>query len=85
MTQAENGNSLSVTSNAEAAEIVINGYLFHANADLLRAWRKMDSFAQTYCLSSAQDWVTTAAGLVRDAATLIEVAMPELIPAESQT
>lgn len=85
LTQAEDGDSLSVTSNAEAAEIVINGYLFHANADLLKAWRKMDPFAQTYCLSSAQDWVTTAAGLVKEAATLIEVVMPELVPAGSQT
>lgn len=85
LTQAEDGDSLSVTSNAEAAEIVINGYLFHANADLLKAWRKMDSFAQTYCLSSAQDWVTTAAGLVKEAATLIEAVMPELVPAGSQS
>jgi hypothetical protein len=85
LTQADVGDSVSVTSNAEAAEIVINGYLFHANADLLKAWRKMDSFAQTYCLSSAQDWVTTASGLVRDAATLIEAVMPEQVPSGPKT
>lgn len=77
-TQAEGSDSLSVTSNAEAADIVINGYLFHADADLLRAWRKMDPFAQKFCLASAQDWVTSAAVLVRATSGLIEKVMPEL-------
>lgn len=77
--QAEGSDSLSVTSNAEAADIVINGYLFHADADLLRVWRKMDPFAQKFCLASAQDWVTSAAVLVRATSGLVEKAMPELV------
>lgn len=76
LTQAADG-SLSVQSNAEAAELVINGNLFHANADLLKIWRGMDDFAQSYCVAAAQGWITTAGLLVARTSGLIERAVPE--------
>jgi hypothetical protein len=77
LTPAADG-SLSVRSNSEAAELVINGNLFHANADLLKIWRGLDDFAQSYCVAAAQDWITTAGLLVKRTSELIERAVPEL-------
>ncbi|WP_332603724.1 hypothetical protein [Arthrobacter sp. S2(2024)] len=76
LTQAADG-SLSVQSNSEAAELVINGNLFHANADLLKIWRGMDDFALSYCVAAAKDWITTAGLLVKRTSGLIERAVPE--------
>lgn len=76
LTRAADG-SLSVQSNSEAAELVINGNLFHANADLLKIWRGMDDFAQSYCVAAAQDWITTAGLLVARTSGLIERAVPD--------
>jgi hypothetical protein len=42
----------------------------------------MDPFAQKFCLAAAQDWVTSAAVLVRATSGLIEKAMPELVATE---
>ena len=70
--------SLSIRSNAEAAELVINGSLFHATADLLKIWRGLDDFAQSYCVASAQDWISTAGLLVKRTSELIEKAVPAL-------
>jgi hypothetical protein len=70
--------SLSIRSNAEAAELVINGSLFHANADLLKIWRGLDDFAQSYCVASAQDWISTAGQLIKATSELIERACPEI-------
>ncbi|CAH0232631.1 hypothetical protein SRABI26_02687 [Arthrobacter sp. Bi26] len=83
VTQEDEGG-LSITSNAQAAEIVINGSMFHGNANLLKVWRELDPFARNYMVASAQDWITTAAGLVRQTVDVVERALPELAAAQTK-
>lgn len=70
--------AVSIRSNSDAAELVINGYLFHSNANLLKAWRDLDEMAQGYCIASARDWIIEAGSLVAETAELVEKAIPKL-------
>lgn len=54
--------------------------MFHANADHLKVWRGLDPFAKSYMVASAQDWIITAAVLVRETVKVVEKACPELAP-----
>jgi hypothetical protein len=73
-----NDASVSIRSNAEAAELVINGYLFHSNANLLKAWRGLDEMDQGFCIASARDWITEAGLLVAETARILGKAIPAL-------
>lgn len=70
-TSNEDG-SLSVTSLAGSAEIVINGAMFHADAEKLKIWRGMDGFAKKYSEACTHEYIMSAAASIKSTAELID-------------